>query len=130
MIRYATLLLGAIVLLSALAVMDSLLLPLAMIVLGFMLLGYAFPELLENVTPYSKTVWMPLGFVVAAVVGSYVVFGGATFEVFMGAKWCSIEPCTPIGLVIVAFVVGSFARFGTLRLAGEKLDLFGENIKD
>lgn len=130
MIRYATLLIGAVIVLFALAMMDSLIIPLAVLTLGFLLLGYAFPELLENVTPYSKTVWMPLGFVVAAIIALYIIFSGATFQVLMGVQWCARAPCIPIGLLILSFVIGSFARFGTLRLAGEKLDWFGERIKD
>ena len=130
MIRYATILIGAVLLLFALSLMDSLILPIGAIVIGFMLLGYAFPELLESVTPYSKTVWMPLMFVIAATAASLVIFGLPAFEVFMGVNWCGKMPCIPVGLVIVAFVVGSFARFGTMALAGEKLDLFGEDIKD
>ena len=116
--------------LFALAMMNSLILPLAMLVLGFLILGYAFPELLENVTSYSKTVWMPLVFVIASLAAVYTIFQGNTFSVIMGAKWCAIAPCIPIGLVIAAFVVGSLAKFGTLHLKGEKLDLFGEKIKD
>ncbi len=130
MIRYSTLFLGTVVLLVALAFMNSLILPLAAIVLGFMLLGYVMPALLENVTPYSKTLWMPLGFLVAAVIGGFIVFNMSILDVLLGAKWCAKAPCIPIGLTIVAFVVGSLAKFGTLRLAGEKLDLFGEKIRD
>ena len=130
MIRYATILIGAVVMLFALSMADSLLIPNTAIVLGFMFLGYAFPELLENVTPYSKTVWMPLGFVAASVVAMYLVVGPSAFEMLMGAQWCPIAPCIHFGLVVAAFVVGTVARFGTIKLAGEKLDLFGENIKD
>ena len=130
MIQYATLLIGAIALLFALAFMNSLVLPLAAIVLGFLLLGYAFPELLESVTPYSKTVWLPLGFVIAAIIAIYMIFGEGTFPILMGAQWCTIPPCIPIHLVIVSFVVGSLAKFGSMALAHEKIDLFGEKIKD
>lgn len=129
-IRYSTILLGAIALLTVLSFMDALILPIVAIVLGFMLLGYIMPELLENITLYSKTVWMPLGFVIAATVGTYLIFGMATLTVLLGNNWCPITPCIPVGLTIVAFVVGCVAKFGTLRLAGKKLDLFGEDIKD
>jgi hypothetical protein len=130
MIHYATLLIGAVLVLFPLVMTQTFVLPLAAIVLGFLFMGYAFPELLENLTPYSKTVWMPLGFVLAAIVAIYLVFGASTFQVLMGAQWCSIAPCIPIGLCIGSFVVGAFAKLGTLQLIGEKLDLFGEKIKD
>lgn len=130
MIQYSTLLISAIAILFALALMDSLVLPLAALVLGFLILGYAFPELLEDVTPYSKTVWLPLGFVVASVIAVYIVFSGGAFGVLMGAKWCPLAPCIPINLVIASFVIGSLAKFGSMKLAHQKLDLFGENIKD
>ena len=116
--------------LYALALVDALVLPIAAIVLGFLVLGYAFPQMLESVTPYGKTIWMPLAFVVAAGAGAYTVFGNRVVEVLLGAPWCGTEPCIHFGLVIVAFVLGSFARFGTMKLAGEDVDLFGEEIDE
>ncbi|MFC2174688.1 hypothetical protein ACFLQ2_02350 [archaeon] len=130
MIRYATLLISAVLMLFALSMMDALIIPLASIVLGFLLLGYAFPELLENLTPYSKTVWLPVGFAVSALIAMFLLFKENTLDVVMGAQWCAVAPCVPIGLVVLSFMVGSFARFGTMKLAGEKLDLFGEKIED
>jgi len=123
-------LIGAIILLFALALMHALVIPLAAIVLGFFVLGYAFPELLEGLTPYSKTVWMPIVFIVAALIAMYFVFTASAFAVIMGAPWCGRPPCTPFGLIIVAFVLGAFAKLFTLRMKGEKVDWFGENIKD
>ena len=130
MIRYSTLLVGAIFLMFVLNLFGSMQLTLAAIVLGFMLIGYTMPELLAPVTGYSKTLWLPLGFAVVAIAGAYVVFSGSTLQVLLGAPWCQIPPCIPIGLTVLSFVVGSFAKFGTMHLAGEKLDLFGEHVKD
>jgi hypothetical protein len=113
-----------------LGVLNALVLPIALIVLGFFLMGYIFPELLENVTPYSRTIWMPLGFVVASIIGTYLLFEGSTIPILMGGQWCAITPCIPIHMVIFAFVLGDFAKFGTMRLAKEKIDWFGEKIKD
>ena len=123
-------LIGAIILLFALSVMHALVIPLASLVLGFFVLGYAFPQLLENQTPYSKTVWLPIVFIAASVVAMYVVFSAHTFEVIMGAPWCGTPPCIPLGLIIAAFALGSLAKLVTLQLKGEKVDWFGESIND
>ncbi len=123
-------LVGAIILLFVLSLMHALTIPLAAIVLGFFVLGYAFPELLEGLTPYGKTVWLPIAFVVAAAIAMYFVFTSHTFAVIMGAPWCGSPPCVPLGLIILAFVLGSLGKLFTLRMKGEKVDWFGESIRD
>jgi len=130
MIRYSTILLAAVAVLVALAASNNMVLPITALTLGFMLLGYSLPELLSGVTGYAKTLWMPLGFIVAAVAGAYYVFSDSTFQVLMGVQWCQIAPCIPIGIVIASFVAGNAAKFGSMAIAGEKLDFFGEQVKE
>lgn len=130
MITYATLLVAAVIGLFGLAAMGALNLPLAAIALGFVCIGYAMPGLLEGTTKYSKTLWLPLGFVVAGAFGSWLVFQDSAFQVIFGAQWCPIAPCIPIGWLIASLVIGDGAKLAALHLTGEKLDLFGEHVKD
>ena len=128
--RYAPLFIGAIAVLAWLDIMGALILPIASMAIGFLLLGFTFPEMMKNLTGYSHTLWLPLGFVVSAVAGLFIIFGEVTVLALMTSTWCGTAPCIPIGLMLVSYLIGNASNLFSRKLLGKKLDLFGEKIKD
>ena len=99
--------------------------PLAFIVTGLTLLGFAMPNFVDEILGSGgHTLWTPIGIIVFSVVGFNLIFADAMYIALTTSSWCPIQPCMPMMFVPGALVLGVFAHFIGHFLNKEKLELF------
>jgi hypothetical protein len=123
-------LLFALLTLAALHLMNALVFPLALFTLGFFVAGLVFPDVLDELVGFGHTLWLPLGFTALGFAGLYIQFGADAFKIVTTSTWCGMAPCTPVGMVFVAFALGNMAVLASDFLSGKKVDLFGDKQKE
>jgi len=120
---------GAFITLAALFFLQSLIIPIAVFVLGFYVAGLVFPDVLDELTGFGHTLWLPVGFAAVGVAGLFMQFGADSFQIITTLSWCAKAPCMPVGMVFVAFFLGTAAILIGDSLSGKKVDLFGDRQK-
>ncbi len=120
---------GAIITIALLHVMNALAFPIIVFALGFFMAGLAFPDVLDELTGFGHTLWLPLGFSAVGFAGMYLGFEGKAFDMITTSTWCGLAPCTPIGAVFAAFFLGSLSVLAGDLLSGKKVDFFGDRQK-
>ncbi len=125
----APVLVGTILILALLSFMGALAFPIIVFAMGFFLAGLAFPDVLDELTGFGHTLWLPLGFTAVGFAGLYLEFGEKAFNMVTTSTWCGLAPCTPVGAVLAAFFLGTLAILAGDLLSGKKVDLFGDRQK-
>lgn len=100
-------------------------LPTVSLSLGMLFIGIGFPEMIRKIR-YSHTVWVPIGFTVAGILGLYFMFGDNAFLALTSFNSCNLAnstPCYPYGLFFVSFFLGNAGNWAANLLSGKNIDL-------
>lgn len=122
--------LGILLTLAMMYFLGLFIIPLVSMVLGFYFLGLALPEMADKWIGYGHTIWFPVGFSLAGILGTFVSFGMGAIPLLVSlTESCSRQPCLPLILLFVGFTLGSLANFYGYYMVHGKIDLLGEHEK-